>query len=288
MRLIKKLPTEKINGQSRTFAIYECSTCKEHFRYRTDIGANRSLCKKCSLKERSKSIIENARNRFAEEAGKIHNYKYDYSLVDYKCTKKNIKIICPEHGVFEQTPHSHKKGHGCIKCNPFSSFAAGQRFEEDSRKIHGDKYDYSLVKYKDGIKKVTIICPKHGEFLQSPAYHKCGNGCPSCARNGFDPAKAGTLYYLKITDGSTVVYKIGITNLCVKRRFRRNDREKIQVIETWKYPIGQDAYEKEQQILKLYAEFKYKGDDILTSNGNSELFTVDILGLDTEEEYDLS
>ena len=47
--------------------------------------------------------------------------------------------------------------------------------------IHGEgKYDYSKVIYKNNKSKVTIICPEHGEFLQSPNKHLKGQGCPKC------------------------------------------------------------------------------------------------------------
>jgi len=53
---------------------------------------------------------------FVEKANKIHNNKYDYSLVEYINSKSKIKIICPIHGVFEQTPAKHLMGRGCQKC----------------------------------------------------------------------------------------------------------------------------------------------------------------------------
>jgi len=54
-------------------------------------------------------------------------------------------------------------------------------FIERSRKIHGDRYDYSHIKeYKNNQTKVPIICPEHGEFLQTPKNHLNGRGCPKC------------------------------------------------------------------------------------------------------------
>ena len=44
-------------------------------------------------------------------------------------------------------------------------------FVERAKKSHGDKYDYSKVDYINGTTKVTIICPKHGEFQQAPSLH---------------------------------------------------------------------------------------------------------------------
>ena len=54
--------------------------------------------------------------------------------------------------------------------------------EEKARKIHGDKYDYSKVEYVDSATKVCIICPKHGEFWQTPNKHLNGRGCYYCGR----------------------------------------------------------------------------------------------------------
>ena len=67
---------------------------------------------KPELKNVRKSNIE-----FIEECNKIHKSKYDYSLVNYKNNKIKVKIICSKHGIFEQTPISHIRGDGCLKCN---------------------------------------------------------------------------------------------------------------------------------------------------------------------------
>ncbi len=45
-----------------------------------------------------------------------HNYRYDYSLSEYISSSIKIKIICKEHGVFEQNANSHMQGIGCSKC----------------------------------------------------------------------------------------------------------------------------------------------------------------------------
>jgi len=53
---------------------------------------------------------------FIKKATKIHNNRYDYSLVDYINTNTKVKIICKKHGIFEQTPKKHLKGQECPKC----------------------------------------------------------------------------------------------------------------------------------------------------------------------------
>lgn len=145
--------------------------------------------------------------------------------------------------------------------------------------VHYDRYDYSLVEYINSYTKVKIICPTHGEFSQLPDNRLQGMGCPSCANNGFDKTKSAILYYLRVTDNAITAYKIGITNRTVQERFNNTDLKKIQVLKTWDFPLGSDVYNKEQEILKLYKEFKYLGEPLLSS-GNTELFTKDILGLD--------
>ncbi len=51
-------------------------------------------------------------NDFIDKANNVHNNFYDYSLVNYVNSKSKVRIICPEHGVFEQTPSKHLSGRG--------------------------------------------------------------------------------------------------------------------------------------------------------------------------------
>ena len=63
----------------------------------------------------------------------------------------------------------------------FLCYMTTEDFIEKAKKVHGDKYDYSQVKYINTSTKVCIICPKHGEFWQTPNSHLQGSGCPSCS-----------------------------------------------------------------------------------------------------------
>ena len=67
-------------------------------------------CSKCS--GNNKSDIHS----FILKASKVHNNKYDYSLVKYINATSKVKIICKEHGVFEQIANNHLTGNGCILC----------------------------------------------------------------------------------------------------------------------------------------------------------------------------
>ena len=54
---------------------------------------------------------------FIEKSKVVHGHnRYDYSLVNYKNSNTKVKIICPEHGVFVQTPYAHLNGQGCKEC----------------------------------------------------------------------------------------------------------------------------------------------------------------------------
>lgn len=54
---------------------------------------------------------------FLKSANRVHGDTYDYSLVNIVSSHSKIKIICREHGVFEQTPSNHIYGaQGCFKC----------------------------------------------------------------------------------------------------------------------------------------------------------------------------
>ena len=119
---------------------------------------------------------------FVDDAKKIHGDKYDYSLVDYINNKRKVKIICPEHGTFEQRPDDHYNGRGCLKCSG-SEKSNTIDFIKKSKKIHDDKYNYSLVDYINTDNKVKIICSIHGIFEQSPSSHLSGCGCQECSNN---------------------------------------------------------------------------------------------------------
>lgn len=55
-------------------------------------------------------------------------------------------------------------------------------FINKAKKIHGNRYDYSLVDYKSAKTKVKIICKKHGIFEQTPTNHLSKRGCPECGK----------------------------------------------------------------------------------------------------------
>ena len=71
-------------------------------------------------------------------------------------------------------------------------------FIEKAKKVHGEKYDYSLVNYKTSHVKINIICQKHSEFKQTPHNHLKGHGCPGCNQSKGEEKIANLLKDKKI------------------------------------------------------------------------------------------
>lgn len=88
------------------------------------------------------------------------------------------------------------------------------------KKIHGNKYDYSKVEYKNNKTKVCIICPIHGEFWQTPLNHMQYHGCPKCAKSGVKPSEEEFIKRCKKIhnnkyDYSKVEYKNSHLKICI-------------------------------------------------------------------------
>lgn len=223
---------------------------------------------------------------FIKKAKLVHGNKYDYSKVEYVNNNTKVTIVCPIHGEFEQLPRIHtrstKSNQGCPVCSG-KIVSTSEEFIEKVNKVHNNKYSYDKVEYKNSSTKVIITCPIHGNWEQTPDNHLQGRGCPSCAKKGFDQNKPGILYYLKITtDNNKVLYKIGITNRSVNERFELKDLKKIEIVKQFEFEIGTAALNLETEIKRKYKKYKYKGPPVL-QDGNSELFTKDVLALHKEE-----
>ena len=238
-------------------------------------------CAKCSFEARGiaqrKSLDE-----FVQAARKVHGNKYSYDKAQYINNETKLIITCREHGDFEQSPAPHiSQMSGCPQCAhqfPLDT----ERFIELVRRVHGDAYRYDKTDYANIHSKVVITCPEHGDFTQQASAHKRGQGCPSCAKTGFDPTRPGRLYYLRINDRIYgALYKIGITNRSVAERFKLRDLDKISLLRRWQFENGQSAFDFERRVLTTYVDNLYRGKEVLSS-GNSEIFSSDVLGLDPE------
>lgn len=86
---------------------------------------------------------------FAKRANGVHHGYYDYSKVKYVASNKKVEIVCPIHGSFWQTPHSHIVLHqNCPKC--------GHAMAGDKRRGENN------VAHRDDVKqKKAATCENH-------------------------------------------------------------------------------------------------------------------------------
>lgn len=107
-----------------------------------------------------------------------------------------VKMLCPIHGEWNTGSINHLlHGHGCKKCGNAKTAAlkvklCSDKFIKESEIIHNGIYNYSKFVYSHHAIKSTIICPIHGEFLQTPNEHLGGSGCIKCGHIMASKAKA--------------------------------------------------------------------------------------------------
>lgn len=151
-----------------------------------DVEANNSTIDYESVRSRSKQLLAGTFHKwttksFIDACDYIHGGRYRYDKTEYVRRDKKVIITCPVHGDFEQTSGNHLYGYGCPACAGVNKLTP-EIFISKAKNIHGDKYDYSLVTGDiSSHRKVTIICPEHGVFQQTPTGHLSGKGCSKCA-----------------------------------------------------------------------------------------------------------
>ena len=246
-------------------------------------------CRECGSKitaEKVKFTQEEALERCIARGG--DHYLYDNMI--YISAKEKIEIFCTIHKeYFWQKYDSHVSSlRGCKKCADERTGNSSRFTQEEAMELCisrdvDNKYNYDKMTYITARNKIKIYCKEHkGYFWQTFYDHvNAKYDCQSCSSSGFDKNKPAIMYYLLVVNGNDHAYKIGITNRTVEERFKSLGLENIAVLKTWEYENGADAIKDETNIKRHYKEHQWTGDDLL-GNGNTELFKVDILGLDSD------
>ena len=151
--------------------------CKVHgmvYRQRLNNRVDgQSGCLKCKRIARGDFTITEMESRFPN------------MVKGQKCrgTQVKYRFLCEIHGRYRQR-YDHHYHHGCKKCadkdNASVCRSSTAEFIAKARKKHGNKYDYSQVKYVNNHTHVIIMCPKHGPFRQIPNSHLQCQACPKC------------------------------------------------------------------------------------------------------------
>lgn len=189
-----------------------------------------------------------------------HGDKYDYSKVVYVKNSEKVCIICKEcEREFWQTPNQHMQGNGCPYCRGKHVWdkrgrITNEEFIRRAREIHGDKYEYDKVEYKNMKTKVLIYCKTCQKYFeQTPEHHLLQkSGCPVCEM----ASRAGRPLYKKRklikgvgildvnfshskNDAMRHVYSVWIDILgrCYKDKYPQKQRSYMgcSVCDEWKY-----------------------------------------------------
>ena len=247
-------------------------TCRLHgdFEQSPNSHLRGSGCPTCANIEKLTNKLLSTKE-FIEKANAVHKGKYTYEKTEYLGAFDLVTITCPTHGDFKQVASYHTSGNGCQLCAGTKRKSV-EEFVTKAADVHGGKYDYSNVKYTNNRNKVKIVCPVHGEFSQVPWSHLSGKGCSNCAGGGFKGAKPAILYFIKFIGKD--LYKLGITNKTVRDRFSPSEFKGMQVLYTIKSLNGDRILKLETELLRKYSEYKYTGEPLLKTKGNTEIFSL--------------
>jgi len=135
-------------------------------------------------------------HEYIQIASQIHAGRYTYEESSFD--GNYINVTCSDHGNFRVSKVKHIQtspipaGCPCCALEKTQERSRLRRmgvelFVERARQVHGATYDYSMSIYKSNNTKLTILCPSHGPFNQTPSKHigsngVKGTGCPSCAK----------------------------------------------------------------------------------------------------------
>lgn len=238
--------------------------CKQHgvFTQRVhDHLYHKAGCPRCADDQKRTGFVDLAVQKYGDV--------YDYSKVVYKNNFTPVTISCMKHGDFDQVPSVHLSSVvGCPKCKVDARTSTADGFASRASQIHNNKYTYGDVRYKSCKQKVTICCPRHGDFNQTPDNHLRGAGCPRCAGDTlrgkyvagrlYDEDKMGTLYVARFRDTIEDFIKVGITSRqkTSHRYGVTHNGYQVDVLYEFKMPIRR-ANEVEREVLERLNSDKY-------------------------------
>jgi hypothetical protein len=128
-----------------------------------------------------------------EELSRLHP-ELDFSKTKYSehDEKYRIRVMCPKHGEQLINYYNLINGQGCYYCGretiAFKNTITNEELIRRGKEIFGEEYTYEhLDMYnRDENGKITITCPKHGDFKILPTNFFRGVGCPVCAESSLE------------------------------------------------------------------------------------------------------
>lgn len=120
-----------------------------------------------------------------------------------------------------------------------------ESFVRKAKEKHGNFYDYTKSVYTKSKEKLTIICPIHGEFKQTPNMHLKGQGCPLCGNKKKNDGRASNTE--KFIDRAKKIH--GDKYIFDKTIYGKNNKEKVCV------------------TCKVHGDFMVRPNDLLSGYG---------------------
>lgn len=224
---------------------------------------------------------------FQEINTKIKNIFPDLTVVGYKNCNTPIIIQDSKNIKYKTYIYSLLKGQ---YPSTKSVLDSTEFFINKAIKIHKNYYNYNKVNYIHNKTKVTITCPIHGDFKQTPNSHLNGTKCPHCKNSaGYKrvqwiefcnnkPNADPKVYIIRCFNNTEDFIKIGITSNTVDHRFKRHNKlpYKYEILKEIKNS-AEIIYDKEKELHKKFYNYKYKPQ--ISFAGETECFTTEIVSL---------
>jgi hypothetical protein len=190
------------------------------FAYR---DGNYITCGVCYTESKNKNLIIPF-DEIVQRLNTLYNSKYQYVNNGYENTNSRITIICPVHGEFTKTVFEHLyQKQGCSQCWKDNSLSKRKyNFIKRSKKFHNNKYNYDNINYVNFTTPISIQCPVHGEFTQTPNLH-VNHGCPKCAVVSFSKKQIAWLEYIMKQEGIIIHHALNGGEIIIPNTSYRAD-----------------------------------------------------------------
>jgi hypothetical protein len=262
-----------INNETKTKI--ECLKCNHVWFAKPKHIKQKSGCPKCYRV--MSSLNQKAPQKQRDQEANQINCKWLEQCVNSKTPTKIQCLKCLY--TWKARPNSVKRGSGCPKC-------AKVLPTYEDRDNYAAKINCKwLEPYKTALTKTKIQC-LNCNFQWKVVYSSVrrGQGCPKCAKGGFDPSRPALVYLLKDSRGAI---KIGITKH-KSQRIKIHSKSGWILVKTWDFKTGDQAHQIEQSVLnwwrnELNLQPAYKGIDGWTETVDTKFIKTDSV-LDKIEE----
>jgi len=102
-----------------------------------------------------------------------------FVLSKYKGKEQKI-LLKDKYGYLKSIPNNLLKN---SVLNIRAALHPNEYVKELFKEVHGYRYNYDIIDYKNATNKLKIICKKHGVFYKNSNKHLSGEGCQKCKFN---------------------------------------------------------------------------------------------------------